>query len=339
MRLVIGIDEAGYGPNLGPLVVAASVWTVEGFGIESGLTPFHPELRDAPWTVESPWVPLGDSKKIHRRGEPGDALLAGVTFLMRSRDPASPNRWSDILPRVAPLDLSRVESRPWYDAAWIEPVAVPERSEAAASCRTAAERKLRALGIAFHGFHARILDEQEFNRAVASAGDNKANALASWSLGLARDALLAVPGLHSTCDAIEIYCDRLGGRKRYAPLLMQTWLDPAAEASQTASAMWFEVLHESSQCSRYRSTWRGLPMSVQFAVDGDSLFPSAAASMLAKGVRESLMRRLNRFWQEHVGSGLRPTAGYAVDAKRFAADIAATRARLGILEEQWWRKR
>ena len=29
MTLVIGTDEAGYGPNLGPLVVAATAWQVE----------------------------------------------------------------------------------------------------------------------------------------------------------------------------------------------------------------------------------------------------------------------------------------------------------------------
>ena len=28
MTLVIGTDEAGYGPNLGPLAVAATVWHV-----------------------------------------------------------------------------------------------------------------------------------------------------------------------------------------------------------------------------------------------------------------------------------------------------------------------
>ena len=29
MTLVIGTDEAGYGPNLGPLVVAATAWQVD----------------------------------------------------------------------------------------------------------------------------------------------------------------------------------------------------------------------------------------------------------------------------------------------------------------------
>ncbi len=30
MGFVIGMDEAGYGPNLGPLVLTATVWEVPG---------------------------------------------------------------------------------------------------------------------------------------------------------------------------------------------------------------------------------------------------------------------------------------------------------------------
>ena len=29
MTLVIGIDEAGYGPNLGPLVIGGSSWQID----------------------------------------------------------------------------------------------------------------------------------------------------------------------------------------------------------------------------------------------------------------------------------------------------------------------
>src|SRR5688572_11296377 len=30
MAIIIGVDEAGYGPNLGPLVITATVWEVPG---------------------------------------------------------------------------------------------------------------------------------------------------------------------------------------------------------------------------------------------------------------------------------------------------------------------
>ena len=40
MPYLIGMDEAGYGPNLGPLVVSASVWQMT-------LRPSWPKLE--PW--------------------------------------------------------------------------------------------------------------------------------------------------------------------------------------------------------------------------------------------------------------------------------------------------
>ena len=46
----------------------------------------------------------------------------------------------------------------------------------------------------------------------------------------------------------------------------------------------------------------------------------AWASMLCKYVRELCMRALNGFWSRQV-HGLKPTAGYYQDGKRFLADI------------------
>jgi len=43
--------------------------------------------------------------------------------------------------------------------------------------------------------------------------------------------------------------------------------------------------------------------------------------MAAKYLRELHMGLLNRYFSEKVGPELKPTAGYAKDARRFLADI------------------
>jgi hypothetical protein len=60
--------------------------------------------------------------------------------------------------------------------------------------------------------------------------------------------------------------------------------------------------------------------------------------MLCKYLREVCMRQFNRFWTGHV-PGLKPTAGYPGDARRFYDAIRPVMAKLGIGEECVWRKR
>jgi len=57
--------------------------------------------------------------------------------------------------------------------------------------------------------------------------------------------------------------------------------------------------------------------------------PTALASMVAKYVRELSMDQLNGYFAERV-PGLRPTAGYGLDAWRFLDDVATARAAEGV---------
>jgi hypothetical protein len=68
------------------------------------------------------------------------------------------------------------------------------------------------------------------------------------------------------------------------------------------------------------------------------MLAAALASMTAKYLREISLRPFNRFWQEHV-PGLKPTAGYPNDARRFKAEILAAQQRLGIDDRVLWRCR
>jgi hypothetical protein len=239
------------------------------------------------------------------------------------------------LDRLAQEDLSRVESHPWYrcknPAKGLGRASqFDENSEA--SCRFAREKLLK-LGVRLIGFRLRVLDEAYFNECVDRLG-NKSDVLGDISLQLAWKVLGECMDFHSF-KGIEIYCDRQGGRKKYAGLISQTY-----ERSHRESQVPFcSVVGESPKTSVYSMRHAGIATSIRFQVHGDSLFPPAAASMVAKWARESLMERFNGYWREVVGPGLKPTAGYAVDAARFARDIEPWITKLAIEKNQWWRRK
>jgi hypothetical protein len=367
MKWILGVDEAGYGPNLGPLVVVASVWSVrDDCDVRDGLAAWRPEFQAGAWRPECDHIPLGDSKTIYRPGLTLDGLQAGVDFLVRSAEPQGsdptrglaggprggmlygPAALSRCLAAVAAEDHARVESVPWYASRWSDsrwpesrwPDSQRPKSATTPSVALRPEvaqkgfQKLKALGVEFMGYRARVIDEPEFNRCVAIAG-NKATALSHWSIGLVLACLADAKLQPKEGQSIEVYCDRHGGRKHYAPLLTHGF----GSHPSSADACWFDILSETSHCSRYASRWRDRPFTIQFQVEGDSLFPSAASSMLAKWIREAMMSRLNRFWEEQLGQPLKPTAGYAVDAARFAKAIAPALQRIGLASDQWWRQR
>lgn len=326
-RWLIGIDEAGYGPKIGPLVIGASVWLVpEELETERMLALLSPEFQSSPWQSESLFVPMGDSKAIYSDKRHLDSLSLAIHFLLGLQGYVC-DSVSNLIHRLGAQDATRVESRPWYAPS-------PDRtaldfSPIAAALQDAGRRKLEKLGIEFRGFQIRILDEEEFNRVVATSG-NKASALGEWSLGLLRDCISAHTGQTDgvAFASIDACCDRQGGRKRYLPLLDHAFQEHVP---------WFDIVEETDQSSRYRGRFGSHDLRVRFQVGGDALLPTAVASMLAKWVRELLMLRLNDYWREHVGADLRPTAGYPVDAERFRAAISERATSLLLPNHTWWR--
>jgi hypothetical protein len=126
---------------------------------------------------------------------------------------------------------------------------------------------------------------------------------------------------------IALVCDKHGGRNRYGPLLAQHFPD------------WLvEVRGEASQRSIYRFGPPQRRIEACFRTNAESCLPAALASMASKYLRELAMRALNDYWRRCV-PGLRPTAGYPQDAKRFRLDIAEAQAKLNIDERVLWRMR
>jgi ribonuclease HII len=102
---------------------------------------------------------------------------------------------------------------------------------------------------------------------------------------------------------------------------------------------WVITERESPIESRYRVELLSRPISIVFRPRADGASVAVAlASMLCKYLREICMRQFNRFWAKHI-PGLKPTAGYPVDARRFFAEIQPLLPRLGLTDDCVWRKK
>jgi hypothetical protein len=345
VRWIFGIDEAGYGPNLGPLCLGISWWEVDGPenvpGWQVALAPsFQPRPPRNPWG----WIPLGDSKILHASGRSRSLLQDAVEVFLElanrltARHPStddsshpSPTEtpsglWSTLLPDH---DRNTLRAMPWYASAEAGECEISASTICSILNETTmkdAIDSLTRLGIQRLELAARAIEAKSFNREVESRG-NKANVLTSASLEMLRGQLERLAGRSSRLpSSIELWCDKHGGRQRYASALQHHFPD-----------CWWTVQKEHPECSHYRSTWRDTPIEIRFLAKGDSLVPIGLASMIAKTIRELAMARWNQYWCTQI-QDLRPTAGYPTDARRFADQIESKAMQLGWSPHDWWRQ-
>ena len=325
-KLLVGVDEAGYGPSMGPLTICATAWRVPiSFDACKMSQLLEPEFLAKPIRPTSTHVPIGDSKKIHREKLAVEGLLLGARFQCFAMDGAIPLDWDSRIASFARQDGERLVKIPWYAERPSSSTEMLDKTilDQPAYFRAAID-KLTTHKIALVGVRMRVVDEIEFNQQVDRTG-NKSTLLSEATLALIKQ---VVSEFATRGEAVEVYCDKHGGRNRYQAILIYTFDEE-----------WFGIEIESRGCSRYVAKWDGHAMQIQFKVDGDSIFPSAAASIVAKWTREELMARLNGYWQENVIGGVAATAGYYVDALRFAKQIQGTALKLGLDRDLWWRKK
>ncbi|TWT99885.1 hypothetical protein Pla108_08280 [Botrimarina colliarenosi] len=307
----IGIDEAGYGPNLGPLVVAATAWR----------TLSKDDLYESLVDAVTPTTPRGDERLFIADSKAVYAPKAGLAQLERAVYAAfgQPHCWKELITCLGADPNKEMAKAPWREG--FDP---PLPCHADPTDIAAGARRLREVseyaGVATPRAAARLIFPSEFNRLVAEHG-TKGAALSHVSIGLARRLYDMVIEEGVSC---AFTFDKHGGRNRYGPLLQQHFPDSCVE-----------TLDEARPVSRYRS---GNGLTFAFRTNGETELPVALASMTAKLLRELAMRGLNAFWTAHI-PGLKPTAGYPVDAKRYKQAIAAKQAELGIEDHLLWRER
>ena len=319
MPILIGLDEAGYGPNLGPLLIAATVWEVSSSPTACDLyTEFAGVVR-RPEEAHPQAITIGDSKQVYSAGQGLSALEAPLwqaLALHTSPDAAPPPSWEALLQTVLNGPPPNPAQEPWFAAGLPLPtdpasLNLPRLEEWRARC---AER-----GIQLRQLAADLVSPSRFNALNRQTG-SKGRSLSELSLQLVARCVAQLPEPRSP---ILVLADKHGGRNRYHEFLPLVVEDT-----------FITCLEESAQLSRYRAG----PFEFRFQTQSERHLPTALASMLAKYLRELSMRQFNTWWQGQV-PGLKATAGYPVDAARFRRDIAARQAELGISDDVLWREK
>ena len=319
MPWVVGIDEAGYGPNLGPLVQAAVALRLPDAD-PAGWDTLKPVVRRCGERQETWRLLVDDSKKVYAAG--GLALLE--EHILNAIPPLE-ETVGTLLPEITlPWVRAELDSEAWFDAAGPIPVIETNDLEGIWVSRRTVGDCWGAVDCDFGAFRAAVVPAPRFNRIVDEFG-SKATVL---SRGLVELLGAVMSELPADNNAVLVACDKHGGRNFYAAILQEAFPEG-----------WVVAERESAAESRYRV--EGLPRDVSITfrprADSDSV-AVALASMLCKYLREVCMWQFNRFWEAHV-PGLAPTAGYPVDAKRFYAAIQPAMANLGLCADQVWRKK
>jgi len=312
VTLVIGTDEAGYGPNLGPLVIGATAWRVAAEPAEAEASLSAAATAADALVGGRLW---GDSKQIYRGGGGLDLLGRGALAALSLAGGGAPATWPEL---ATALGIAAGEPLPERSA--LDGLAVPRQGlGAVAPERMAALRQtLAARGVSVVAVRGRMVTPGEFN-GLLDRGLNKSDVLSAASLDLAAGLVAEA----AAAEPVVIWCDRHGGRRRYAPQIMRAF----------AGAL-VQPVEETPLQSAYRL---GPGRSIEFTVGGEARLPVAVASMTAKYVRELAMLAFNAFWRAKQPD-LGATAGYPVDAGRWRREAAVAVERAGVPWDAIWRR-
>jgi len=316
VSVVAGIDEAGFGPLLGPLVVSTAAIALPESHISADMWKLLAPAVTKSRSRRKQAVVIADSKKVfHRGGENAlEPLERGVLTMLATRG-VRPASLRALLKVVAPRALEHVDQYPWYAGADLKlPRCADATDVALAGNALAAAMKNAALVLT--ALRSEVIFVGEYNRTVA-ATQNKSMTLFDIN---GRLLYYLWPKLWADGDGLaRIYADRLGGRMRYLGPLQRVLGDCS-----------FTVIEESEAVSGYRIADGPRTAELFYGVDFDQQhLPVAFASMVSKYIRELFMELINTWWARHVPD-LVPTAGYYTDGKRFLKQIAPAVAALGV---------
>jgi len=323
VAIIVGIDEAGLGPVLGPLVVSAAAISLPEELADSSMW----ELLAGAVTRKAGRrhdgaIAIDDSKKLYSsRKAGGVAALERGVLAMLSAGGVGARSFRQLLEAVAPQAVKPLERYPWYSGRDQSlPMAAGATDIALAS--NAVRAAMSARGMSLVGMRSEVILAGQFNRLI-EATRNKATATFGVTCRLVARAFR-----QTARHRVLVCVDQQGGRRHYLPALQRAF-DGAS----------FKVLEETDTLSCYVVGHNGREARILFSVGAEKHhLPVALASMLSKYLRELFMKVFNAFWAGYIPE-LRPTAGYYTDGRRFYQEIQPAIQRLGVDRDLIYRSR
>jgi len=321
----VGIDEAGFGPILGPLVVSSSSFLVPDHLLTSNLWQLLKRSVAKKHKQLSGRLLITDSKKAYSKSRGIKHLQRTVLSAFECLDPVrnpktvghirkteqtgisngvdrKPATLAELIELLCPDCLVRLNEYPWYKDALNREILVDNADKTIASAVLADD--LNSNSIKLRKLKSICFDVGYYNKMMSSMR-NKANVLFFATSQLIKNAFDDCPG-----NNVQIIVDRQGGRVHYREHLQRMFSD-----------MELSIIRETPQESIYQMQTNGRIMRVHFVVDADENFlPVSLASMVSKYLRELLVDNINRYFIAFCPD-LKTTAGYWKDGLRFIEDL------------------
>lgn len=319
MTVLAGIDEAGFGPLLGPLVVSSCAFAVVPQHVEADLWHLLKKSVGTSRKHLRGRLLVADSKKAYKRAEGLGHLERSVLAAMRCLGPC-PGDLGGLLEVLCPECHRRVMKHPWYQDASRRTLP-RDRADLRIASGVFAD-DMAAAQATLTDLSAYCLDAGYYNTLIDRM-KNKSQVLFVTTTRL-------LQGLMDRFVDQDLYIlvDRQGGRVHYREHLLRSF-----------GSMELQIVEETERTSAYVLRGRSRCVYLRFEVGADERrLPVALASMVSKYVRELLMECMNGYFGQ-MNSDLRPTAGYWTDGLRFLEDLRRCVPELQIDRRQFVRSR
>jgi hypothetical protein len=321
----VGIDEAGYGPNMGPLVMTAVVAeATDCVPPTSGPRRSIDLWGELATTIDRAggdpcrlWV--DDSKAILRGGKGRDRLESTCLAALNATGLGVPGSVEELVQGLGAGSSEEVELSPWFGATSAWPWVVSREAIEDLCTRKSFDPRCGTWRLA--AIESIVIGPARFNAGLEASGSKSEVHFGAFAELLHRVWQRAGDGASTFVTG-----DKHGGRHYYLEPLLRAFPDA-----------WIDRGPERPESSRYaiRDGLRRLELNLIPKADRtDGLV--ALASIVSKAVREIWMDGFNAYWRARV-PGLRPTAGYPVDARRFRLAIEAAAAAERCDPSRWWR--